>query len=110
MVLEDVAEPAYRLDRAVQQLVDACGLSEAAGLLLGDFRPPRPADTSAIQAFWHGFTETLSCPVAWGLPVGHLHTNCPIPLGVLASMQVEVEGEHASVRLDIDAPSPSEVS
>ena len=43
LVLEEVAEPAYRIDRLLTQLLRAGGLDRVRGVLVGDVGP-RPAD------------------------------------------------------------------
>lgn len=72
VVLEDVHEPPYRIERALCQLLDSGGLRGARGVALGDFyhcRPDAP-DYTLADAF-REHLGTLGIPVVFGLPVGH---------------------------------------
>jgi muramoyltetrapeptide carboxypeptidase len=72
VVLEDVHEPPYRVERALCQLIDSGGLRGALGVALGDFYHCRPdaADYTLADVF-REHLETLGIPVVFGLPVGH---------------------------------------
>ena len=72
VLLEDVAEHPYRLERALCQLLDAGGLRGAAAIALGDFYRCRP-DSGAytLGDVFKEHLEPLGIPVIFGLPVGH---------------------------------------
>ncbi|TKB27373.1 LD-carboxypeptidase [Desulfopila sp. IMCC35006] len=91
--LEDINEPAYKVDRMLTQLYLARKLEKIAGLILGDF------STSACcneiekiryrNAIWDRILEL--CPVhsipVWGdFPSGHCARNLTFPLGAMAEM------------------------
>ncbi len=82
VLLEDVGEPAYRLDRYLQTLRDATRMTPPAAIVLGDFT--RCADAHDV------LLEQLSgwnVPVACGLRAGHEHPNIPITLGTVWSLR-----------------------
>jgi muramoyltetrapeptide carboxypeptidase len=93
LVLEDVGERPYRLDRMLTHLLLAGALREVAGVVLGDFvrcdepstgwpGPPSPAPLEVVA-------ERLAClgvPVLAGLPVGHGERNRPLALGARATL------------------------
>jgi muramoyltetrapeptide carboxypeptidase len=84
--LEDIAEPAYRIDRMLQQLVSSGALDHAAGFALGDFSTCRATRGEG----WHvddvlrDHLLPFGKPVLAGLPIGHGADNVGLPLGVSA--------------------------
>jgi muramoyltetrapeptide carboxypeptidase len=95
VVLEDIGEPAYRVDRMVWQLRHAAGLDEAAAVVVGDFTGVAPAEEGFIDALWADLAASLPCPLLRGAPVGHGARNWLFPLGEL----VEVDHAGRVVRL-----------
>jgi muramoyltetrapeptide carboxypeptidase len=99
LFLEDVGEPAYRVDRMLTQLEDAGWLRRVAGVLLGGlavsprrrFPPDRP-----LHAILAERLLGLGVPVAAGLPVGHLAGKWSLPLG----SPVEIDGTARLLRFD----------
>jgi len=99
LVLEDVGERFYRLDRMLTQVRQAGLLDGTAALLLGDFTdcdddPPKLVRAAAPdgtqtplrpQLHWpdalREIFARLPVPVATGLPVGHGPNFAPLPLG-----------------------------
>ncbi|MEP7119972.1 MAG: LD-carboxypeptidase [Byssovorax sp.] len=72
VVLEDVHEPVYRIERALCQLLDSGGLRGALGVALGDFYHCRPdAADYTLADVLREHLGTLGIPVVHGLPVGH---------------------------------------
>jgi len=110
LVLEDVGEPLYRLDRLLTQLGLAGVLERVAGVVLGhldlpaleaapESRPDEesreesaaesrevPAPPPALAALLADRLGGLSVPVGWGLPCGHSAPNLTLPLGVFARL------------------------
>lgn len=76
VVLEDVHEPPYRIERALCQLLDSGGLRGARGVALGDFYHCRPdAPDYTLADIFREHLGTLGIPVVFGLPVGHTVHN-----------------------------------
>lgn len=85
VLLEDVTEEPYRLDRLLTQLRRA-GLGRAAGIALGQFTDCGPdADMLAVLA---DRLAGLGIPVLGGLPVGHGLDQRTVPFGVPAVLDV----------------------
>ncbi len=91
--LEDINEPAYKIDRMLTQLHLAGKLENIAGLILGDFSTSTSLDeTEKLRyrnAIWDRVLEL--CPVRampiWGnFPSGHCACNLSFPLGLVAEM------------------------
>ena len=88
LVLEDVGEAAYRLDRMLQQLVSAGGLDGVVGVALGEFvdcRAPEGADYTARDVVLD-HVGRLGVPVVTDLPIGHGARNHPFVWGEVATL------------------------
>ena len=83
LVLEDVAEPAYRVDRMLGQLLRSGMAEGAAGLALGRFTDP-PEDDHPVAGVLAEFAARLGVPTVADLPFGHVEHNWTLPLGARA--------------------------
>lgn len=82
LVLEDVGEAPYRLDRALTHMRRAGVLDGVLGIACGDWSEcGRPADVQAVLADRLG---TLGVPLLLGLPFGHGPVQLSLPLGASA--------------------------
>lgn len=93
VLLEDVGERPYRLDRYLTQLTDAGQMNGVAavvvGQLLGCEEPPdRNEDFDAIGVMLENL-ETLEVPLAYGFEIGHAASSGPVVLGVDATLDLE---------------------
>ena len=93
LLLEDVGERPYRLDRMWTHLELAGVLGQVRGIALGSFTncEEKDADYSAADLL-RELAEASGLPCAAGFPIGHGAANEPVPLG-------------ARVRLDAGARS-----
>lgn len=87
-VLEDVGEPAYRIDRLLTQLLRAGWFAGARGIALGGFQGC--GDDRSLRAVLEDRLAPLGVPVLSGLPVGHAEHNLAFPLGVHAVLDAVV--------------------
>jgi len=83
LFVEDISEEPYRVDRMLSQLRLAGVLGRIAGLVVGSFTG---AESPAAVLADH--LPRLACPVLAGWPAGHGQPNRPLPLGVMATMDV----------------------
>lgn len=93
VLLEDVNEPPYKLDRALTQLREAGVLDGVAGIMLGEWvacDPPEGRWSATAEETAAERLGDLGVPVLAGLPVGHVNRHLALPHG-------------ARVRLDGDA-------
>ena len=85
LFLEDVGEPAYRLDRSLTQLAMSGRLSGVRAILVGSFEPaPRDGSRRNDRPVRDLLTETfvpLGVPVVTGLRAGHVLHQRTLPLG-----------------------------
>ena len=69
LIIEDINEPAYRLDRCLVQLQQCGLLDNLAGLVFGMFNHcGKQKDLDPLQEYW---ANELSCPVWSKFPFGH---------------------------------------
>jgi muramoyltetrapeptide carboxypeptidase len=94
--LEDVNEPAYRVDRMLTQLSLAGKFNGLAGLLLGDFSglhlPGDRLQGFYLTAIWKRVVELCKnehFPIWANLPSGHRANNQTLPLGAMAVLEKE---------------------
>lgn len=85
LLLEDVTETSYRIDRMLTALLAGGHLSNVAGILLGDF-----VDCSAgkfdvpVDDVLYSCLSSLGVPIVADFPVGHGPRNRPLLLGAWA--------------------------
>jgi muramoyltetrapeptide carboxypeptidase len=108
LVLEDVGEAPYRLDRCLTQLSLAGALDGLAGVAVGRLTGCDPGDGSAAAAV-RRLVRALGVPAIEGLPVGHENRNLALPLGPRATLVAPGPGEEGAPRLLFDegATSPA---
>lgn len=91
LVIEDVGECPYRVDRMLTQLRLAGILDQIAGLVLGDFddcfppvkdEPGLPLDELVMELL-----GDRDIPVVSGLRYGHIKQRCTVPLGAMARVE-----------------------
>lgn len=90
LLLEDVNEPAYRIDRMLTQLLRAGWFESVVGIVLGDLG--LPDDTLVLDRL-----GALGIPILTGVEVGHGTRNLALPLG--ANVLLEIEAAAGTLRL-----------
>ncbi|MEM8960097.1 MAG: LD-carboxypeptidase [Acidobacteriota bacterium] len=85
VVLEDVGEPAYRIDRMLTHLRLSGTLDGIRALILGHLTAGNRSRDEADWRSWHDELATLA-PMAWGLESGHRSPNLTLPLGARARL------------------------
>jgi len=97
LMLEDVGERPYRVDRMLQQLIGAGKLAAVAGVGVGDFSScldERYPEVRALDVILDAL-RPLGVPVVTGLSFGHVRQNFAWPLGGRAT----IDGERGEIRL-----------
>lgn len=89
LFLEDVAEPAYRVDRLLLQLERSGVLEGVAGLAFGGFTKAPDDDRHPVLDVLAELAERLNVPAVAGLPFGHVDHNCTLPVGARALLDAE---------------------
>jgi muramoyltetrapeptide carboxypeptidase len=97
VVLEDITEDPYRVDRLLTQLLRAGWFEGVRGIVLGDFSE---CGAEACDAVLLERLAPLDVPMVMGFDVGHTPSARPVPLGVPATLDVpDLPGIAASLRL-----------
>ena len=102
VLLEDVGESAYRVDRMMTQMKLSGSLRGIAGLLIGQFTDIPDREVEKIQVFFADLSRELNVPCAWGLPVGHGTANCVIPLGRASGIFATLHAAWGTSRLEFN--------
>jgi muramoyltetrapeptide carboxypeptidase len=99
LVLEDVGEAPYRIDRMLAHLQHAGALDAVAGVILGSFRQPEspPDPTLSLDTVFRDYFGARRYPVATGFEYGHLWPRQFLPLGVSADLSVTEDGASLSL-------------
>jgi muramoyltetrapeptide carboxypeptidase len=90
LLLEDVGERPYRVDRMLTTLIQAGWLSQVRAIALGAFTDPAPAsDGVTVEDVLRERLSGLGVPVVAGLRVGHIDDNHPIVLGARVAIDAD---------------------
>ena len=97
LFVEDVNEHPYRIERMLQQLMDAGYLSQQKAVILGDISSYRLSDVDRgydLNAAVDAIRQRLgdSVPVLTGLPFGHCPDKLTLPVGRTASLSASSSG------------------
>jgi muramoyltetrapeptide carboxypeptidase len=84
-VLEDIAEPAYRIDSMLTQLLRTGWFDGVAGIVLGSWTDCGPGALETVVER----LAPLGVPLASGLPFGHAVPQLTVPLGLEADLDAD---------------------
>jgi muramoyltetrapeptide carboxypeptidase len=101
LLLEDVDEAPYRIDRMLFQLRASGVLDGVRGIVFGEMKgcAPGPDADYALEEVLLEALAGLEVPVAFGLPSGHTtHPNVTLPLGVAVRLRCGA----SEARLEVD--------
>ncbi len=89
VVLEDVDEATYRLDRMLLQLLLAGALDGCVGIAFGQFTRCNESTSDGerpLASIVREVAESLQVPTLHGIPVGHIEDQWTLPLGALTTI------------------------
>lgn len=92
LVVEDVGEPTYRIDRMLRQLELSGALGRLAGIVFGHFTEgTAPGDTASreLDDVLRESAEVAGVPAIAGAPIGHIADQWTIPLGARAELDAD---------------------
>jgi muramoyltetrapeptide carboxypeptidase len=87
LLLEDVNEEPYSIDRMLNQLRLAGKLRDAAGIVLGDWgdsEPKEPEKSLSLEEAFEDMFKNTGKPVLKGYKIGHCKPNITVPIGAEA--------------------------
>lgn len=97
LLLEDIGELPYRVDRMFAQLRNANVLSEISGLILGQFTDCEETDTAkrtlSLSEVFDGYLNGLKIPVVKNFPHGHVKETLTIPIG----LKIKIDGRRKKI-------------
>jgi muramoyltetrapeptide carboxypeptidase len=92
LILEDVSEDVYRIDRMLAHLRLAGVLDRLAGVAIGRFTDLSRSTSSGalgLDEVLHTYFGSRGIPVAFGFPFGHIDDQWTLPIGVLAELDAD---------------------
>jgi muramoyltetrapeptide carboxypeptidase len=90
LLLEDVNEAPYRVDRMLTQLKLAGILKSVAGIVLGYFDGPNGEDIAPeLENIILELTTANPVPIVSGFPHGHRLPNLTVPIGMTVEFDTE---------------------
>jgi muramoyltetrapeptide carboxypeptidase len=92
LVLEDVNEDVYRIDRMLTQLRLSGTLRNCVGVVFGAFTdmPGEPGENiRALDALFDEIAKDLRVPSFAGAPIGHIDDQWTVPLGAMAEIDAD---------------------
>jgi muramoyltetrapeptide carboxypeptidase len=98
LVLEDVSEQVYRLDRMLTQLRLSGALDRVAGIAFGGFTdiPDDPANAERpLEQVLRELAERVGVPCVMNFPIGHVPDHVTLPLGAIAELDADGGGSLA---------------
>jgi len=94
LLLEDVLEEPYSIDRMLTQLRLAGKLKDAEGIVLGDWgksEPQEPEKSLNLEEVFEDIFKNIGKPVLKGLKIGHCKPNITVPIGVEVSIDTSTK-------------------
>ncbi len=89
LVIEDVAEPIYKVERIIYQLRLSGKLSQLAGLIVGQFTEYRPdPNHPTVEQMLRPLLSQLPYPAATNAPIGHIDGNRPWVEGATTTLTI----------------------
>lgn len=94
LILEDINEKNYRLERSLLQIIYSLPKNSIKGLLLGDLGEVSPLD------FLRKIEEFLPAeiPIGYAFPIGHIPKNLPFIYGAKAKLKIYAEKAELSFK------------
>lgn len=91
VLIEDIGEEPYRIDRMLTQLINGSDIGKARGILLGQFKgcnPKNPEMSLSLKECLKDRLLPLNIPVVYGLNFGHVEHNFTFPIGAEATFNM----------------------
>ena len=89
LFLEDTGEEAYRLDRALWQMLNAGVFKGIKALVLGDFVYSGSKSSKQQKKVFQSFADNMSFPVVEGVPCGHGNRKEVLPFMTSCHLHIQ---------------------
>ena len=100
LVVEDVGEPTYRVDRMLRQLELSGALAQVAGIAFGEFTEgsdPTDVTSRRLDDVLREAAALAGVPALAGIPMGHIGDQWTIPLGATAELDADARTLHVEL-------------
>ncbi len=97
LIIEDVDEATYRIDRMLRQLMLTGALAKLAGIAYGQFTEEggrANATSPSREQLLRETADLAGVPTLAGIPVGHIDDQWTIPLGAMAELDADAKSLH----------------
>lgn len=96
LFLEDIEESMHTIDRMLLSMRAGGWLQRAKGVIIGQFTDIAEEEKWGrnVYRLIKEHTDTLGCPVMFGMPSGHEQPNYPLIMGREVTLEVTPEGGH----------------
>lgn len=94
LLIEDIGEEPYRVDRLLCQLKLAGKLEALSGLIVGQFtdcQPEKEKPSLSLEDIFVEYLGELSIPIVENFPTGHARDNATLPLGVEVELDADAK-------------------
>ena len=94
LIIEDVDEATYRIDRMLRQLALNGALATLAGIAYGQFTEEggrANATSPSREQLLRETADMVGVPAIAGIPVGHIDDQWTIPLGAMAELDADAK-------------------
>ncbi|MCM3781453.1 LD-carboxypeptidase [Neobacillus mesonae] len=94
LLIEDIDEEPYRIDRMLNQLFQAGKLSDASGIIVGDFHnciPDKRERSLSLEEVINHYITKAARPAMTGFCIGHGSPNIAVPLGATAVLDTHLK-------------------
>jgi muramoyltetrapeptide carboxypeptidase len=99
LVVEDVGETTYRIDRMLRQLQLSGALARVAGIVFGHFTEgtdPTDVTSRRLDDVLREAADVAGVPAIAGAPIGHIDDQWTIPLGATAELDAGALSLHVA--------------
>lgn len=104
LFIEDVSEPAYKIERMLYQLRLSGMMDELAGLVVGQFaKCSLDVDFKSMDGMIRNVVAPYDFPVCYNAPIGHVSHNIPLVHGLTTTLTVPDPDSGDPVVLDQSA-------
>lgn len=101
LLIEEIGEEAYSLDRMLCQLEEAGIIARARGIIFGEFtrcepNEPAPYEFTSREIVYQ-YAKRWGKPAVWGFPAGHGTDNTWLPLGMKARLCCQADDPYVEL-------------
>jgi len=106
LIVEDIGEAPYRIDRLLTQLLQAGGLAGVRALVFGEFAQCEPPTGTSwtLEDILTEFGDRSGIPTWLGGPIGHSARNHPIRWGTVGQLNADALSINEKTRAQLAGP------